>query len=386
MLWLIKGLGIGGAERLLADALGFIDRERFEYEVAYMLPWKNALVPELEAAGIPVHPLSVSRAYDPRVLGRVARLLRRRDIRVLHSHLPSAGLIGRLASIFSPVKARVYSEHNVLGSYHPLMALMDRLTYRMDDATIAVSDTVAQSASRWPVLRPGNLVTIKNGVAVGELGDLREARVSARRNLGLDEKDFVVGNIAHLKPEKAHSVLIDSIKIASESIPDLKCVVIGQEKFPGTLDRLKAQARDLGIESNVLFTGFRTDARALTPAFDIFVLSSDFEGLPISMLEAMAMGVPPVVTDVGGIHEVVENGKDGYVVARRDPEALAGRIVELANDPSLRTAMSEAAAKKITAQFGMERVVRATEALYLDLLRRNGETLPAISGSADPAG
>ena len=386
MLWLIKGLGIGGAERLLADALGFIDRERFEYEVAYMLPWKNALVPELEAAGIPVHPLSVSRAYDPRVLGRVARLLRRRDIRVLHSHLPSAGLIGRLASIFSPVKARVYSEHNVLGSYHPLMALMDRLTYRMDDATIAVSDTVAQSASRWPVLRPGNLVTIKNGVSVGELGDLREARVSARRNLGLDEKDFVVGNIAHLKPEKAHSVLIDSIKIASESIPDLKCVVIGQEKFPGTLDRLKAQARDLGIESNVLFTGFRTDARALTPAFDLFVLSSDFEGLPISMLEAMAMGVPPVVTDVGGVHEVVEDGKDGYVVARRDPGALAGRMVELANDPSLRTAMSEAAAKKITAQFGMERVVRATEALYLDLLRRNGETLPAISGSADPAG
>jgi len=147
VLLLIKSLGLGGAERLIADSMRHMDRDRFEYEVAYFVPWKNQLVPEIEAAGIPVHCLNIGRSYDPRAILRLSGLLRSRSYSVVHSHLPMAGVAARLARFLTrKVDGVVYTEHNVLSAYNPLMHILDRITFRMDDATIAVSERAGAPA------------------------------------------------------------------------------------------------------------------------------------------------------------------------------------------------------------------------------------------------
>ena len=113
VLWLIKGLGLGGAEKLLSLSLPYIDRDKYDYEVAYLLPWKNALVDDFQRENIPVHCLNQSRPYDIRTLWRLNRLLRNENVDVLHVHLPYSGILGRIASRMSPVKAVVYTEHNL---------------------------------------------------------------------------------------------------------------------------------------------------------------------------------------------------------------------------------------------------------------------------------
>ena len=145
VLWLIKGLGSGGAENLLVSAARHIDRDRFNYSAAYFLPWKNALVGDLEAAGVPVTCLNQKKPYDFRALFSLNRKFRKDHIDILHAHLPYPGIVGRLASKFSPVKTVVYSEHNVWERYHRFTYLANKLTYKLNDAVVAVSEDVENS-------------------------------------------------------------------------------------------------------------------------------------------------------------------------------------------------------------------------------------------------
>ena len=382
VMWVIKGLGAGGAERLLVDALPYIDRSTFEYEVAYLLPGKNDFVPDLKAGGIPTHCLDVQRSWDPRAITRLAGLVRERDISLVHAHLPFAGLVARLAVKLARVRGLVYTEHNVLSCYNPAIHLMDRLTYRMDDATIAVSDGVAKSAAAWPLARPSRLSTISNGIGVEILQREGPTQVEVKESLGIPAGNMVVGNVAHIRPEKGHEYLLEAIRQVKDRVPNVTCVVIGREKESGDLARLERKAGDLGVRDNFIFTGFRTDARDLIRGFDVFVLSSLHEGLPIALLEAMAVGKTPVVTGVGGVPEVVSDGVEGYVVQPRNPAALADRIVKVLQDDSLRARMSRASAETVDERFGMKRMVREVEQIYLDVLQRNGV---AVSGAADAA-
>ncbi|HXF72014.1 MAG TPA: glycosyltransferase [Actinomycetota bacterium] len=364
VLLLIKGLGPGGAERLLAAGARYLDRSRFRYSAAYVLPEKSTLAPALEAAGVPVTCLGGGPGI--RWASRLRRLVREEGIELVHSHLPYAAIWAR-AALGDRVR-HIYTEHNEWGCYRMPTYWGNLLTFPRNDHVFAVSDQVARTI-RYPSLlraamRLPPVETLYHGPSAD--GPASPADIEAlRAELGVSNGLPVVGTIANFRAEKAHPDLLRAATLVRRRIPDVRFILVGQGPLEAHTRRL---ARDLGLDDVVTFAGYRQDAAQLCLAFDLFVLSSVHEGLPIALLEAMAAGTPAVVTDAGGLPEVVDDGVEGRVVPKRDPAALAAAIVELLGDETLRARMGRAARERAR-RFDLRRAVRRIEQVYEELLR-----------------
>ncbi|MGQ0571183.1 MAG: glycosyltransferase, partial [Armatimonadota bacterium] len=227
VLWLIKGLGLGGAETLLALSAPHVDRSRFEVEVAYLLPWKNALVPSLEAAGVRVTCLGHRNPFDLRIIGRIVRMLRERQIDVLHAHLPYAGVMARIAGRLVGVPCIVYTEHNLQERYHRVTRIANQATMRLCDRTIAVSDEVRDSLLRSRLGRRARVETIFNGVDVEGLGGAAAAEPDAREELSIPPDRLVVGVVNVFRPQKRLDLWIQAARIIADAEPRATFVVVG---------------------------------------------------------------------------------------------------------------------------------------------------------------
>lgn len=370
VMYLIKGLGLGGAEKLLEQASPHLDWERFDYEVVYLLPWKNALVPYFERTGVPVFCLNQRRTYDLRVVRELVRLLRDRRVDLLHLHLPYSGILGRLASKMAPVKAVVYTEHNLWERYHWLTMTANRLTYRWNDAVISVSDEVERSIrSHYRVNGKPRLSTILNGVDVDQLYAIARDPLGVRKEFGIPEDHQLVAHVANFTPKKRHEDLLRAVQLVCQRQPAITFLLVGQ----GPLEaEMKALAQDLNITGNVVFAGFRTDATRLMAAADLFVLPSQYEGLPVSLLEAMGLGLPVVATRVGGVPEVVSDGVEGFLVEPLHPGLVAEKVLELTSSPELRQRFSRNGVERVNEHFSVRAMVASTEALYTQVLTSKG--------------
>lgn len=378
VMWLIKGLGIGGAERLLELALPYLDNSSFEYEVAYLLPHKNALVPAFRQAGVPVFCLNHTRSYDARVVPQLVRLFRDRQVDLLHLHLPYTGILGRVASRLAPVRAVVYTEHNLWERYHWLTSAANRLTFGYNDAVIAVSDEVKHSIqSRYTfggkqdgtTAGKPKLCTILNGVDTDQLLADSQDRDSVKPEFGIPDHHQLVVHVANFTPKKRHEDLVRAARLVIDQEPQVSFLLVGQ----GPLEpEIRAQIKQLNLTDNVILAGFRTDAPRLIGAADVFVLPSQFEGLPIAMLEAMALGRPVIASRVGGVPEVIQDGVDGLLIDPLCPDQLADRILAVINCKDLRVKLANNAVLKVREHFGVKRMVSSTEALYRSVLTAKG--------------
>ncbi|MFQ6027324.1 MAG: glycosyltransferase [Dehalococcoidia bacterium] len=366
---LIKGLEVGGAEKLLTTTLPCANRDDFEYEVGYLVPGKDALSQELEQQGIPVFCLGQSRFYDMRVILRLAKLLRQRQVDILHIHLPFPGIIGRIAGRLAGVSRIVYSEHSPVHRYHALTRLASRLTYSWNDAVIAVSNEVYKSVEQYyGSLRRSRLLTIYNGIedpAAADPTGSNDTRESVRQELGIPEGNSVVINVAGFRPEKGHFRLLQAAELVLPGNPQVTFLLVGQGE---TEEAVRAEVSRLGLEKSFVFAGFRNDIPRLPRASDLFLLASDYEGLPVSLLEAMGAGLPSVSTRVGGVPEVVEEGVEGLMVSPEDPEQMAEAVLRLLGDADTRLRMGQAGLDRVNRQFSVQRMVDQTEGLYRELL------------------
>jgi glycosyltransferase involved in cell wall biosynthesis len=361
VLVLIKGLGRGGAEQLLLSGVPYLDRERFRYRFAYLLPWKDNLVPQLRAAGLPVDCLD--GAAGAGWVRRLRALLRRERVELVHAHSPVAAAAARVVA--GRHTRVVYTEHNVWSRYHRATRTANLVTFPRNDHVFAVSDMVRASI-RYPTpmraLSMPPLETLRHGLDPATAGDWETSGV--RAELGIPEDAPLVGSIANFKAAKDHATLLRAAVRVRQAVPDLRLLLVGQGPLEAETRRLAAE---LGLSETVLFAGFREDARRLAAAFDVFTLSSTYEGLPIALVEAMALGRPAVVTDVGGNPEVVTDGADGLLVPPGDPAALAGGLLRLLGDPELRARIG-AAAHVRAAAFDIRTAVARMEQVYAGLL------------------
>ncbi|MDW3217893.1 MAG: glycosyltransferase [Acidimicrobiales bacterium] len=358
VLHLLKGLGPGGAERLVvaqATANGASTRQR----VAYLVPAKDHLVPELQAAGVRVDCLESASAARLGWMGRLRRLLRTDPVDVLHIHSPALAAIGRLLVRTVPRAARpvvVGTEHNRWPRHHRLTRLANRLTIRFEAATIAVSADVASTIRG---ASSGQVRVIEHGI------DTRAVMAAADRNgvraeLGLAADDVVVACVANLRREKSLDVLVEAARLACRDDDRLRYVLIGQGPLADELDGWIAAA-DLGDRFRAL--GYRSDAPRVLSGADIFTLSSTHEGLPVAMMEAMALGLPVAATDAGGVADGA--GDAGLICAVGDAAALAANHVQLASDETLRSRLGAAASAR-AAHFSIDRAVGEIEAVYAE--------------------
>lgn len=358
ILVLIKGLGIGGAEKLISEGARLWDRERFDYEVAYVLPWKDHLVGDLETLGVPVHLIGGEKGLTAPTLRRLRSLIRDRSIDLVHAHLPTMGVIARLVS---PVPV-VYTEHNMAESYRPITRTANRLTYRMNDGTMAVSGAVAGSVSGWA---GPDVTVIPNGVAVSVDA---EGPARARAELGLSDEDPLAVHVGNIRPGKGHENLIAATVDIQAAMPEATVVSIGGEKYPGDLERVRSLASEAGVEDTILFLGRRNDALDFVAAADLFVNPSSVEGLPVAILEAMALGRPVVATAAGGVPSLVKDEETGLLVEPDDPQALAKAVLRVLGDQGLAGRLAGNGRDLVESEYGLEPMVRATEDVYAKVL------------------
>lgn len=314
VLWLIKGLGPGGAERLLVSSAAVRDRATFDYRAAYLLPWKDRLVPELEALDVGVRCLGMRKELDLRWAARLRSTLIDSPVDVLHVHSPYAAGVARLVvrSLPRAVRPRLVStEHNAWSTFAPPTRWLNASTSGLDDATIAVSAHVRDSL-RGPARRQA--VVLTHGIALEHVHEQRAERVSVREELGVDPDEILVGTVANYVPKKDYPNLLHAARAVADR-RDLRFCAVGQGPLEGDVHALRHQ---LDLDEQVILPGYRQDAVRVLAGADLFVLASRFEGLPVALMEALGLGLPVVATSVGGCRRPSSTGCTACSCRRAD--------------------------------------------------------------------
>jgi glycosyltransferase involved in cell wall biosynthesis len=359
--------GGGGAERVARDQLVELDPKRFE-RVLFVSrpptpgdPTGEAVVADLRRRGVAVHFLKRRFKYDPLAWWPMFQALRRERTDVLHAHSFGqnawASVIGRLTR----VPAVIAHEHNWAFTGRALRPVIDReLIARCASAMIVVSREARRRMIEVERIAPDRLVFLPNGIRELPPGD----RGAVRAELGIGRDDPLIGTVCILRSEKALDVLVRAAALLVRDLPRLRVLIVGEgEERAG----VEALVKELGLEEHVILTGARTDVPSVLAALDVAVLSSDYEGIPLSMLEFMDAGKPIVATNVGGIPEVIEDGVHGLLVPRRNEAALAAAVGRLLRDPDSARELGARARERCRSEFSLDRTVDRLEELYEQL-------------------
>ncbi|CRK49506.1 Putative glycosyltransferase (fragment) [Rhodococcus sp. RD6.2] len=369
VLFVVPDLRIGGAERHVTTLAPRMDSRRFEPAIV-CIGQEGKLFGTLVAAGVPAIALHCTKRQAGRALwlliGQMHRW--RPDVVIVRGY--SAEVLGRVAARLTGVPCVVMWVHNI-GDIPPrgrVRAWTDRVLGRWTDRYFGVA--AAQLPYLVADLRypPERIRIIHNGVDVPSFAATSDR--TAATELGVDASAPVVGTLAALRPEKDHVTLLRAARLVVDRIPATVFLIVGDGPMRPRLEQLTT---DLGLGPNVRFTGSRDDVARVLRAIDVFVLSSaTVECLPIALLEAMAAGRPAVCTSVGGVPELVADGRTGHLVPTRDPEALAGQVVSLLTDPLTAKRMGGAARARAESLFGLDRSVAQTEQAIAELVAESG--------------
>jgi glycosyltransferase involved in cell wall biosynthesis len=341
-------------------------------------PW----VDELEAAGIRHVPLrSATRAIDPlsdlKAAWELAGILRRHRFDILHTHNPKPGIYGRIVGRLSGVPIVVNTVHGLFATETD--ALLKRLAVygaeaiaaRFSDAELVQSAEDMAMLARWHITRRRSTRHLGNGVDLRRFDPTRVTetrRRSIRSELGAREDQIVVGMVGRLVEEKGYPELFEAVTLLGDRYVVL---AIGPED-PGKVDALPPSLIDRARDHGVRFLGMRDDLEELYGAMDIFVLPSHREGVPRAAIEATAVGLPLVATNVRGCREVVQHGVNGFLVPVASPRELAAAIRRLGEDPDARRAMGRAGRRLAERSFDEERVVGTVLDTYRRIAQRKG--------------
>jgi glycosyltransferase involved in cell wall biosynthesis len=308
---------------------------------------------------------------DVRALRQILAVIR--DVRphIVHTHTAKAGFLGRAAARLGgvPIVVHTYHGHVLSGYYGPLMnqALrrMEQALAWTTDRLVAVSDRVRDDLVRFGVARHDRITVIPLGLDLAPFLEADRLRGEFRAEIGLPAGTPLVGIVGRIFPIKNHRLFLDAAARVGARHGDARFVVVGDGSLRPEIER---RAIELGIGARVIFTGWRQDLARICADLDLLVVSSDNEGTPVSAIEAMAAGRPVVATRVGGLVDLIEDGRTGRLVPPRDPAALAEAMGALIDDPAARAAMGEVARRSAAERFRAERLVEDVERLYDELV------------------
>jgi glycosyltransferase involved in cell wall biosynthesis len=364
---LIHELGPGGAEHVLVDLARLAAGAGIELRVLSLMPLgAHRYAQALRDLGVRVDSLDLPSRWDPRGLGRAVRRLRAGPPQLLHSHLKDADLVAAYAAprLGIPMISTLHLVEDEVGMVGRFKRGLGAWARRRRAArTIAVSDALRRWYLRAFDEDPARVVTIPNGIPAPEPVPA-ERRAALRAELGVSDGGVLAATVAVFRDGKGHDDLVD----AAGLLPDLPVTFVLAGSGPEEA-RLRDRVRAAGLGGRVVFAGFRDDVAGLLAAADLVVHPSHADALPTALIHALAVGVPVVATDVGGVPEVV--GPDaGVLVPARDPAALAAAIRSLAGDPASRVLMSAAARARFAARFEGEAWAARLRALYADNWRK----------------
>jgi glycosyltransferase involved in cell wall biosynthesis len=368
--YLTAGLRKRGYETtLVAGSLA-----RGEDSMAFVAEELDVGVVRIDELGREISPLR-----DLAATLRLARLIRREQPDILHTHTAKAGTVGRIAVLLSgrkrpPIVVHTFHGHVLRGYFGPgrsrLFRLLERWLARRTTALIAVSPQVRDDLVALGVAPPERFAVIRLGIELDErVAGTQNGRLDSRRYLGIPPERFVVGWIGRMTAVKrTDDVLVAFKQLRDEGVDACLCMVgDGPDRA-----QLEQRAHELGVVKDTLFLGYQEDVAPFYAAFDALVLPSSNEGTPVSAIEALAAGRPVVATRVGGVPDVVQEGEDGFLVEPGATDELADRLARLARDPQLRERMGKAGRERVLPRYAVERLVDDVDRLYRSLLSAGG--------------
>lgn len=294
---------------------------------------------------------------------------------IVHTHTAKAGAVGRLAAWLAGVPVIVHTFHgHVLRGYFgrvktAIFGAIERTLARITDCVITLGEAQRREILDFGIGTPERSVAVPLGLDLQPLVELPRRTGALQRELGLPPETLLCGIIARLVPIKAHDVFVHACVKAARSNPNLHFAIVGDGELRGQVEKHVAEHE---LTNRIHFLGWRRELNPVYSDLDIVVLSSNNEGLPTTLIEAQAAGIPVVSTAVGSTAEILEDGVTGHLVAIGDHEALGARIAELAADPARASAMGALGRKRVLERFGVARLVGDMDRLYADLLRKKG--------------
>jgi glycosyltransferase involved in cell wall biosynthesis len=294
---------------------------------------------------------------------KLIRLARSRRIQIVHNHFNWYGLLAATCT----GAASVETVHNTYGWFSPLRRILFSLSTLQADRLIAVSSNVKEfTVERFPLLRRKPISIIHNSIDSRRFSPL-EDREARRNRIGIRADECVIGFVGRLEVQKAVHRLIDAAAVLYPRWPKLRLMIVGDGSLRGALE---ARAADLGLR-NVTFAGYTDDTSPFYSMFDIFALPSAWEGLPLTVLEAMACKCPVVAMNVGGVPEAVIDGMTGFAVPQDPPARFVEAIETLIRNPGMRRSMGEAGRSLVEREFSLRTMIERTDAVYRGLVRDN---------------
>jgi glycosyltransferase involved in cell wall biosynthesis len=370
VLQIIGTLALGGAEKQVADLTLAMSNAGNTVSVC-CLGGEGILAEALRAKGIQVYSINLRLRYLPVSLYKLYRLIKRLSPHVVHTHLYHAGIWGRLVAKWAGVPVILTTEHGMNPWKTRFQWLLEGLLNPFTDKIIAVSEEIRQCHMKRQGIPPVKIVTIPNGVNV-ECFTRLDSRDKTITQLGFDPSTFFVGSVARLARPKRLDELLLAARLVCNNAPHSHFLFIGDGPLR---QELEDQASQLGLTPNsVTFLGSRADIPDLLQVLDIFVLSSETEGLPISLLEALAATRPVVATRVGGIPEIIKDGVNGLLVSPHDPKGLAESIQELMRNEDLRRSLAVEGYRTVETSYSIKVIARKILALYELLLQEKNTT------------
>jgi glycosyltransferase involved in cell wall biosynthesis len=348
-----------GVKRLFAWMIPRFDPARFDVSLV-SLRKKDLSEETLESFGVDITYLHKGK-FDPATLPALLKVIDRKKIDILHLHGYGATTFGRLAGMMRRLPT-ILHEHANLTDTPWFQKIADAVLEPYTDIAIAVSNSTAEFLIKARQLPIDKVKTVYLGVPLDEFSRPRstEEVIVARQELGLEPTDFAIGTVTRLHDSKGNSYLVDAAALVLEERPHAKFFIVGEGPL---LADLEAQARALNLGDRFVFHGFAKDVAAVVSAFDISVFPSLWEGTPLTVFEALAMGKAIVATDADGLLDVLAHDRDALIVPKRDAAALAAAIVRMMDDHALRERLG-AEARRTSRQYDIADFVRKMERLY----------------------
>jgi len=377
ILYVIDNIEFGGGERVFSQIIRGLNKERFSVFVASNPG--GIFEKKLMEVGIKIDPLDMTRRYNIGTISQLKKIIKTKNVQIVHSQGGRADFFARIAARIANVPIIISSMAMLVEGYDVsilrkgLYVLIDRWTERWVNKFIVLSEALRRSLIERHKIPPEKIVKIYNGIEIEEynpdLKEVRNKKLEVKRVLGLKNDVPVIGAIGRLVWQKGFEYLIRAAPEVLKKCPEARFLIVGEGPLR---NKLILTSEKLNVADRITFTGFRSDIKEILASIDVLAMPSLLEGLPMVLLEAMAMAKPIVATRIDGITEVLENDKMALLVPAKNPHALAEAIVGILNDKAKANFFGQNAREAMKEKFSVKKMVEQIELVYEKLLYEKG--------------
>jgi glycosyltransferase involved in cell wall biosynthesis len=376
LLYVFDNMEFGGGERVFAQIINRLSGKKYSILVA-CLP-TGEFIEKVKRSGVQVKSVDMRNRFNPGVILQLAGLMKRERVDIVHSQGARADFFARMAAKLAGAPIVVSTVPMPVEGFdvNPIRKLIytvfNRFSERFVDRFMVVSDALEKMMIETHKIEPQRVVKIYNGIEIDDFciadEEVVSRRLRFRKESSLGDDVPVIGVIGRLVWQKGFEYFIEAVPGVLKEKPEALFLIVGEGELK---DELKAKSKKLRLENKIIFTGFMDDVKNVLASVDIFVIPSLLEGLPMILLEAMAMKKPIVAASIDGIMEILENNFSGLLVPPRDTKALAEAITYMLTHKDKALQMGSAASKIVVERFGVDIMVQKVEGVYEELLQLN---------------